>query len=97
MVPRSSTCIVVNTPPPYPITLQRAAKDFAPGKVSVRSYADERFSYVAICKRPRPEGPQQPAIDAVIPLTEDVMEAYRALPPHEVPRRARSQVGAMRC
>ncbi|KAL6784836.1 hypothetical protein ACKKBF_B03425 [Auxenochlorella protothecoides x Auxenochlorella symbiontica] len=73
--------------------LQRAAKDFAPGKVTVRSYADERFSYVAICKRPRPHGPPQPAIDAVIPLPNDVMEAYRALPPHEVPRRARPQLG----
>ncbi|KFM28604.1 Rsm22-cox11 tandem protein 1, mitochondrial [Auxenochlorella protothecoides] len=73
--------------------LQRAAKDFAPGKVTVRSYADERFSYVAICKRPRPHGPPQPAIDALIPLPDDVMEAYRALPPHEVPRRARPQLG----
>lgn len=83
------------TPPPHENgtpTWQRAAKDFAPGKVTVRSYADERFSYVAICKRPRPHGPPQPAIDALIPLPDDVMEAYRALPPHEVPRRARPQV-----
>ena len=59
---------------------------------ALRDQADERFSYVALRRAPRPRAWPQPALDADIPLAEDVAAAYRQLPPDQVPRRARKQV-----